>query len=136
MGSCGKTTVPSGTAWMEQREPEVPQVVEKGGLEGAEPGEILQVLVGEAQTLHQVEELFQAGEDGEAVVRRQFAEGVVEAGVQVFATGLPVAGHHGELVVVGQQRQVLALGPALRDVGSISRGAAISHSLTGLPCSS
>ena len=96
--------------------PEVAQVVDEGPVEDAQPGKVGEILLGEAQVLHQVEEGLQPGRHREAVVGREIAEHVVETGRDVLAARLQVAAHHGELVEVGQQRKVLAQGPALRSV--------------------
>jgi hypothetical protein len=63
-----------------------------------------------------VKKLFETSGYGEAVVRRQFSESVVEAGREVPVAGPPIAPHHRELVVVGKESQILVGRPALRDV--------------------
>ena len=59
--------------------PERAQEIDESGIERAERRQIGQVLFGEVQTFHQIQQLFQAGGDGEAVVRGQFPEEVLEA---------------------------------------------------------
>ena len=85
---------------------EMPQVVQKFLGEKPLAPEVPDVLLGEVEVLHIVDELVQTRADGEAAVVRHVPEEDVKIGDPVLIPGLQIAVAHGELVEIAEKTQV------------------------------
>ena len=86
--------------------PEIPQVVQEFLGEESLAPEVLDVLLGEAEVLHIVDELVQPRADGKSAVVRHVPEKDVKIGDAVLIPGLQIAVPHGQLVEVTEKAQV------------------------------